>query len=390
MCRHAGEETPTPPGQRLTTHVAPSSEAQRPTPYRGEDLGPRPHVAVLFRDQIGDFLVATPLMRGLRERYPDMVLDYFGGERTRELEEASRLVDARYSLYGAEAGAPQLLTFLDARREAAGPYTLAINLESDPAAAQAAGAIRPRFICGTWAHPETGLLTQPPSDGIDRLWHDTWNRADLLTDYPILSTQFIGEIFCRLCRVETAFSVTEAPIEEPPLGTPPILISTGASRSAKLWPTVHWARLVEWLLRRGEEVGLLGAAPGAGASGYHSDDADSAVLKLGAADLRGTLTLPQVAGALRRARAFVTVDNGLMHLAAAVGTPTLALFGASPRRLWAPVSSSVQTLDPDQPCTLCEENRFRNQACLLPVHQCMLSVTPERVENALTRHLRPH
>ena len=59
-----------------------------PLPYDGEDLGPRPHVAVIFRDQIGDFLVATPLMRGLRERFPGIVLDYFGGDRTRELGEA--------------------------------------------------------------------------------------------------------------------------------------------------------------------------------------------------------------------------------------------------------------------------------------------------------------
>lgn len=362
-------------------------EDRGPVPYRGEDLGPRPHVAVLFRDQIGDFLVATPLMRGLREWYPDLVLDYFGGERTRELEEASRLVDARYSLYGSGAGAAGLLAFLDSRRAADGPYTMAINLEADPAAAKAAGAIWPRFICGTWAHPETGVTAQPPAEGIDRLWHDNWNRAGLLNDYPTLSTQFIGEIFCQLCRVETAYSVTEAPLEEPPFGTPAILISTGASRSAKLWPTEHWVRLVTWLREQREDVGLLGAAPMEGTRQYHSDDADAAILDLGGVDLRGKLTLPQVAGALRRARAFVTVDNGLMHLAAAVGTPTLALFGASPRRLWAPLSSSVQILDPDQPCTLCEENRFRNEACLLPVHQCMLSVAPERLENELARRL---
>src|SRR5207245_1936176 len=101
-------------------------------PYTGEDLGPRPHVAVLFCDHIGDFVVATPLMRGLRERYPDLVLDYFGGERTRELEEASRLIDARYSLFGPADALATLPEFLEVRRAAAGPYALAINLDWDP------------------------------------------------------------------------------------------------------------------------------------------------------------------------------------------------------------------------------------------------------------------
>src|SRR5581483_3889665 len=91
------------PGRSLREHQLAPGAYNSPMPsipraYDGEDLGPRPHVAVIFRDQIGDFLVATPLMRGLRERFPAIVLDYFGGERTRELEEASRLVDARYSL----------------------------------------------------------------------------------------------------------------------------------------------------------------------------------------------------------------------------------------------------------------------------------------------------
>jgi ADP-heptose:LPS heptosyltransferase len=74
----------------------------------------------------------------------------------------------------------------------------------------------------------------------------------------------------------------------------------------------------------------------------------------------------------------VTVDNGLMHLAVASGARTVALFGASPRLIWPPRVAHLTILDPSQPCTRCEENRFRNPDCLLPVHQCMLSVEPQR------------
>ena len=104
-----------------------------------------------------------------------------------------------------------------------------------------------------------------------------------------------------------------------------------------------------------------------------------ACVEAGVRDLRGRLSLPEVAGALHRARAFVTVDNGLMHLATAVGAPTVALVGASPRRLWFLPLPSLHVIEPSNPCTRCEENRFRNADCLPPVHQCMLSIEPSRV-----------
>src|SRR5206468_6489256 len=138
----------------------------------------------LFCDHIGDFVVATPLMRGLRERYPDLILDYFGGERTGELEAASALVDARFSLFGPIDATEGLPAFLEARRAEAGPYTLVVNLEAEPLAAAASGLIAPRYYVGKYVDPGTCASLDLPDRGIDRLWHDVWNRADLLSDYP--------------------------------------------------------------------------------------------------------------------------------------------------------------------------------------------------------------
>jgi ADP-heptose:LPS heptosyltransferase len=219
-----------------------------------------------------------------------------------------------------------------------------------------------------------------------------WNRQNLVADYPELRTQFIGEIFCRLARVDTDYLETEAPIADPPLPVPDILISTGADRGAKLWPSQYWLEMVASLHARGLQTGLLGAPPKP-EDVYHTQAADDALITAGVQDLRGRLSLPEVAGALGRARALVSIDNGLMHLAAAVDAPAVALFGASPQRLWAPRSASVRVLEPSNPCSACEENRFRNADCLLPVHQCMLSVEPERVlaavEELLNRRCTP-
>jgi heptosyltransferase III len=337
-----------------------------PRPYDGQDLGSRPHVAVIFSDQIGDFVVSTPLLRGLRERYPGIVLDYLGGEKTRPLEEASPLIDARFSLIGPPDSLAELPNFVAERVAIAGPYDLAICLEAHPRAAAAWRALEPRFVVAADLHA---------NGHVDRLWADVWNRPGLRQDYPELGSQYIGEIFCRLARVETEYTRPSVPTAPTPIEVPDVLVATGTrgSRSARLWPASYWGQLIASLHAAGWQTGLLGAPPGA------VEPIDEAVLAAGTTDLRGRFTLPEVAGAMQGARLVVSVDNGLMHLGVAAGARTVALFGASPRLIWTPPVDYLTILDPSQPCTRCEENRFRNPDCLLPVHQCMLSVEPERV-----------
>ena len=353
--------------------------------FRGQDLGSRPHIAVLFADKLGGFVVVTPLLRGLKEKYPDCVLDYFGGERTREFEEAHRRIDARFSLYG-EDSLRRLARFVAERESDAGPYDLAVNLDAHPANAVAMTLLAPRYVVGRAYSPD--LRRELPfldDDRIDGLHNEFWSDADLLDRYDgVLGSTFIGEIFCRLARIETDYQQTELPIAEPGVVVPDVLISTGATRRAKLWPAARWRRLIDDLTERGFTVGLLGGAPSAQRQLYRSADDDSFLLESTALrDLRGRFTLPQVAGALRSARACVSVDNGIMHISYSVGTPTVAIFGASPWRVWAPRLPHLTVLLPDEPCDRCEERRFRDDECPRDRHVCMETVTPERVLAAL-------
>ncbi|MBI3978057.1 MAG: glycosyltransferase family 9 protein [Chloroflexi bacterium] len=363
--------------------------------FTGQQLRERPHVAVLFYDAIGDFVVVTPLLRGLREKYPGCTVDYFGGERTREMEEASPLIDARFSLFGVHDATRDLAGFVAAREAAAGPYDLAINCEFHPANALAVAAIRPTYLVGNGFHADLRRQVDPPTDRPGQVGQAVWTSPDFLEQYgDVVSSTFIGEIFCRMAYVETDFHRTEVPWAAPPFAIPPILISTGASRTAKLWPTSSWERLIRWCEGRGLGVGLLGDRPSGQQAYYHCAEMDEHLLReTGLFDLRGQLTLPQVAGALRQARACATIDNGIMHLAVGVGTPTLALFGASSWQLWAPQVVHLQLALPTVNCTLCLENNFRNVHCLRDSHICMESISPEmaieRLEAMLIRSSGP-
>jgi ADP-heptose:LPS heptosyltransferase len=134
-------------------------------------------------------------------------------------------------------------------------------------------------------------------------------------------------------------------------------------------------------------VGLVGSPPAAQRSEYHSDGGEEALLASTALiDLRGRTSLMQLAGACRQAAAVVSVDAGPMHIAAAVGTPTLAVVGndaagvgASPIRLWLPRVAVLQRTVSSSTCSACADNRYRNDACLVEGHPCMAGVEPEQV-----------
>ncbi|MGH2461697.1 MAG: glycosyltransferase family 9 protein [Chloroflexota bacterium] len=361
--------------------------------FDDQPLGQRPHLAVLYQDKLGGFVVATALLRGLKEKYPDATLDYFGGERTAELEASCRHIDARFSLYGWPEGLREIPRFLAERERAAGPYALAINLDFNPLNAVVAAMLAPRYVVGRCFQPD-GRSELPLGEAkLDRLQDPgtIWASEDLLAGFgDVLQTNFIGEIYCRLARVDTDFHRPDVPSSPPPVDVPDVLIATGATRKAKLWPTAYWRKLIECCTDAGLRVGLLGAAPSLQKLAYGSADSESQLLQdTLLIDLRGAMSLPEVAGALAVARACVTIDNGIMHLADAVGTPTVAIFGASPWDLWVPRLPTLHLQLPTVPCTLCRDNHYFNDGCLRDRHVCMESITAEAVFARLQAVIRP-
>jgi ADP-heptose:LPS heptosyltransferase len=361
--------------------------------FDNQPLRERPHLAVLFQDKLGGFVVTTPLLRGLKQKYPEATVDYFGGERTVELESACPYIDQRYSLYGNPDALRGLPDYLAEREAEAGPYDLAINLDFNPLNAVVTTMLRPTFVIGRCfqadGRRELPLGSSPTADLQDPATF--WAGEDFLPRFSgVLQSNFIGEIYCRLARVETDFQRTEVPIAPPPLAVPDILVATGGTRTAKLWSTSSWIRLIDSLHRSALTVGLLGAAPSVQKTAYGSADTEAQILgATSLVDLRGKLTLPEVAGALAAARGCVAIDNGVMHLAAAVGTPTVAVFGASAWELWAPKVPWLHLALPRVACSLCRDNRYLNDGCLREQHVCMESISPDDVSDLVRSSIRP-
>jgi heptosyltransferase-3 len=102
----------------------------------------------------------------------------------------------------------------------------------------------------------------------------------------------------------------------------------------KCWPADKMAALIDRLHGDGWRV-VLTAAPDK-AEAQMIDDILGRVAQPVAANLAGQLSLKELAALTARARLFIGVDSAPMHVAAAVGTPAVAIFGPSGADLWGP------------------------------------------------------
>ena len=160
----------------------------------------------------------------------------------------------------------------------------------------------------------------------------------------------------------------------------------GAYGSAKRWPPESFAALVRELASDGVRAAIVGAAADEPATreiaAALGEDCVSIVGPIAAPiiDVVGKTDVPTLAGVLAHVQALVANDSGVMHLGAALGLPTVALFGPTDERRTAPRSTSAHEVLSHpvwcRPCMLRE--------CPLE-HWCMRGISPAAVADAVRR-----
>ncbi|MBI1755506.1 MAG: hypothetical protein HY248_06090 [Fimbriimonas ginsengisoli] len=317
--------------------------------YLDEGLPAGVPIAVVANDAIGNFVVATPLLQMLREQLRPSRLDYFGGTRTGELQTPSDLIDWSYPLHGTPVREAAHAILCRTQDE---PYGLVVNVEGTAFAKAMTALIAgsDSWVVGPCLAP-TGRGDLPvAADLRGELQADPrWIAEDLPGRYPFLDSGFIGEIFCRLAYLRGPIPGYRVPKAEPDHGIPDVLIATAASLPEKLWPWDKWSWVLTRVRERGLSAGLIGAAPSAQREFWTGEDGEERLVGEGLVeDLRGAFSLPQVVGALGRARACLSIDNGVLHLAVAAKTPTVGLYRNGINRLWAPPSQGLTVLVADE------------------------------------------
>ncbi len=294
-----------------------------------------PRIALISNDAIGNYAIATSILRMIKVEMQPGLLAYFGGRRVAEFQASSTLEDFSYPFWGGNEAE-------QADAIAQHTFDLVVNLEiSEPAQTLAARLAKDDCLV---SGPCEGLPF--PDDPQGQLWQDKeWISEGITTKYSFLKSGFIVEIFARLCYLQGEILPYQLPSAEPELQIPDVLIAMSASLPEKLWPIDKWKETMRWLKGRGLTVGLLGAKPTEQSKFWTGASDEQTLVDEGfVQDLRGELTLPEVVGAIRKAKAVFTLDNGIMHLAASTDTPTVALFRHGIHRLWCPPFGQIAGL----------------------------------------------
>ncbi|MFN8497230.1 MAG: glycosyltransferase family 9 protein [Anaerolineae bacterium] len=151
-----------------------------------------------------------------------------------------------------------------------------------------------------------------------------------------------------------------------------VAIHPGAGADVKLWTSESWSQVADTLAADGARILLTGSAAEAPLT------ADiRARMRHAAIDGAGATPLPRLAALLERCRLVLGPDAGILHLATAVGTPTVRLYGPiDPRKFgpWGdPARHRVVLAGPPLACQFCD--RLDYPAADLPLHPCVRWIT---------------
>ncbi|MHB0877095.1 MAG: glycosyltransferase family 9 protein, partial [Anaerolineae bacterium] len=271
---------------------------------------------------IGDVLQSTALVAALRRALPNVRLGYAVGAWSRPVLEHNpnldALVDTGTVVGGGSRDPRAYLRLVRAMR--AGHWDACFILERSPLFALAAWAAGIHDRIGLDSGGRGAALTIPVAVRPRR--HEAQTYLDLARALG-LDVDGVHTELCPSAADEAEADRALEGLTGPFVALAPAGgVNPGTSLVSKRWPPARFADLAGRLARAGLRPLLLGG-PG--------DRALAASVQDGAADaavsLAGRLTLTGCGAVLRRCAVFVGNDSGLMHIAAAVGTPVVGLFG---------------------------------------------------------------
>ena len=329
----------------------------------------------------GDVLLASPVFRVLRNRAPQCEVDALVYADTRDMLAGHpditgiETIDRSWKRQGLAAQARHESALLQRLRER--NYQLVVHLTDHWRGAWLAQLLRPRWSVA------------PERDA--RLWRWSFSHLyKLPRGTPRHTVELNLDALRRagLYPEEHEKRLVMNPGDEATARVERLLAAAGIASKGfvhahptsrwlfKSWTEAKTAELLRRLLTDGHRV-VLTSAP---------DPREKAIVARilaatgpGIIDLSGELSLREMGALAARARLFFGADSAPMHIAAAMGTPVVALFGPSNERAWGPWGVPHRVVSSGHPCRPCENDGCGGSK----VSECLTTLAVERVHAAI-------
>jgi len=326
-------------------------------------------ILVIRYSALGDVVLATSVLEPLRERFPSARIEWVTSPAYAPLLEGLPGLAAVHRLTGTG-----IRGATDLARSLRGRFDLAIDLQNkvkSAVVARAAAAHRIGFRRRTPARAALSLFGfDPPQNGP----HATELYAKALRPLGVKGPGRMQIHLSEAARASAARALAGA-------GRPRVALSPGASQATKRWAPDRFAEVAGALARAGASVVLAGGpSDGAALEGFRR----ACRVPL-SADLTA-LGVDSLAAALADVDLLVACDSGPVHLASAVGTRVLAIFGPTSARRWGPAPPG-RALSLPLPCAPCSNHGGRR--CPQGHHRCMVDLASGAVAEAALGMLAP-
>ncbi|HTN44252.1 MAG TPA: glycosyltransferase family 9 protein [Nitrospiria bacterium] len=296
----------------------------RPRPSPPSPVPELRRFLILRPGGMGDAILLIPLLRALKERFPAATIEILAERRNAEifgLVEDLVSVVFRYDRLG------EFLRVL-ARR-----YDAVIDTEQwYRLSAVAARLIRAPIRCGFATNERSRLFDIPVGYDPGR-----YEAENFLAGLAALTGEPVHFDPTR------PFLTNSTPVSD---ASGFVLISPGASYPEKQWGLGKFRELTEGLAADGRPVGLIGGTADIPLAG-------DIVRGLPIRNFVGRTSLQETARLIAAAELVIGGDSVALHLAAAFGTPSIALFGPTAPSQWAPRGKGHRTLHHPPPCSPC-------------------------------------
>jgi heptosyltransferase III len=336
------------------------------------------YLIVCFRF-IGDVLVTTPLAFSIKTAHPNAEIDYLVFKGTEAILEKNPYVRRVFTIPRDSTGLRTLASLF--RR-----YDFAIAAYPSDRTAIAA-AIAGKYSIGL-------------TNGWRKEWwkHIVLNMHYVCYDYLHVVHNMLMPL--RVLDAEPKPKVIvghdEADMQMAQSlvsGKPYLVLHPYSRNNCKYWPAEYWGKLAEMICDRTNCIPLFTITPAPSDRAYLNNIIANSHSK--ATALQASCNLNQLAAVICGSVAYVGIDTLVTHMAAALGTPTFAIFGPSWTRYWAPwpygckeispflynkgiqKNGNVTVIQKDWECVPCNKEQCAIQAqknC-----KCLANITPQEV-----------
>jgi lipopolysaccharide heptosyltransferase I len=312
---------------------------------------------------LGDIVHAVPALAALRHTWPDARIDWLVSARHRAVLEFVSGLDERIVLE-AKSGWRRLPRIIQALRDRR--YEAVLDLQGLLKSAVLARASGARRVIGFGR----GALREPLAGAFYSERHVTDDRQHVIRKNLALAAA-AGAVAAD--RIAFPLRIPEGP----DVGAAPYaLLNPGAGWPNKQWPAERFALLARWIAERYGWRSLVLWGPREEALAASITASSS-----GAAEPAPRTSIGDVLALAKQARLIVSGDTGPLHLAAAVGTPIVGLFGPTSPVRNGPFDPSDVSLSPPVDCVCHHERRCRRG------RPCIDAITIDAVTAAVDRRI---